>query len=223
MHMNAQTLMITFSSSNQKFNNIFNHHGRRFDLKEEYADCLLLCRHCRCLFWKSFGHPCIKNDDIRQQHGSGRQSNKSADLNYSNPRNNGQGGVTGPSRQDESRASTSNSVRPSVASLSQSFDRATRRVGSNSTVLGDENEQPSDQRVGTSGFESRQRSGPSIRSRQPLNNLNEELRQHNASRQQRQQYLPPSGRDNTPAAARREEMPKHVTITPQAFLKFFSL
>lgn len=36
---------------------------RRFDLKEEYADCLLLCRHCRCLFWKSFGHPCIKSDE----------------------------------------------------------------------------------------------------------------------------------------------------------------
>lgn len=25
---------------------------RKFGLKEEYADCLFLCRHCRCLFWK---------------------------------------------------------------------------------------------------------------------------------------------------------------------------
>ncbi|XP_074603078.1 F-box only protein 32 isoform X2 [Brevipalpus obovatus] len=32
---------------------------KKFGLKEEYADCLFLCRHCRCLFWKSFGHPCV--------------------------------------------------------------------------------------------------------------------------------------------------------------------
>lgn len=34
---------------------------RKFGLKEEYADTLVLCRHCRCLFWKSFGHPCVTN------------------------------------------------------------------------------------------------------------------------------------------------------------------
>ena len=25
---------------------------RKFGLKEEYTDCLFLCRYCRCLFWK---------------------------------------------------------------------------------------------------------------------------------------------------------------------------
>ena len=28
-------------------------------MKEEYADCLFLCRHCRSLFWKQIGHPCL--------------------------------------------------------------------------------------------------------------------------------------------------------------------
>lgn len=34
---------------------------RTFGLREDrqYADTLSLCRHCRCLFWKSLGHPCI--------------------------------------------------------------------------------------------------------------------------------------------------------------------
>lgn len=38
---------------------LFHHLRRKFGLKEEYADYLFLCRHCRCLFWKSFGHPCL--------------------------------------------------------------------------------------------------------------------------------------------------------------------
>ncbi|XP_022240912.1 F-box only protein 32-like isoform X1 [Limulus polyphemus] len=44
---------------------VFHHLRKVFGLKEEYADCLFLCRHCRCLFWKSFGHPCI---DTTLQH-----------------------------------------------------------------------------------------------------------------------------------------------------------
>ncbi|XP_076319263.1 F-box only protein 25-like isoform X2 [Tachypleus tridentatus] len=38
---------------------VFHRLRKVFGLKEEYADCLFLCRHCRCLFWKSSGHPCI--------------------------------------------------------------------------------------------------------------------------------------------------------------------
>lgn len=34
--------------------------NRKYSLKEEYADTLVLCRYCRCLFWKSFGHPCVQ-------------------------------------------------------------------------------------------------------------------------------------------------------------------
>lgn len=31
---------------------------RRFGLKEEYADTLVLCRYCRSLFWRTSGHAC---------------------------------------------------------------------------------------------------------------------------------------------------------------------
>lgn len=41
---------------------------KKFGLKEEYADCLFLCRYCRCLFWKSKNHPCIlENPDLTRQ------------------------------------------------------------------------------------------------------------------------------------------------------------
>lgn len=39
---------------------LFHRLRKKHGLREEYADSLLLCRHCRCLFWKSFGHPCLK-------------------------------------------------------------------------------------------------------------------------------------------------------------------
>ncbi|KAF5301760.1 hypothetical protein FQR65_LT08743 [Abscondita terminalis] len=34
---------------------------RSYGLREDrqYAETLSLCRHCRCLFWRSLGHPCI--------------------------------------------------------------------------------------------------------------------------------------------------------------------
>ena len=44
---------------------------RKYGLKEEYADTLVLCRYCRCLFWKSFGHPCVQCPD-----GSGSEEQK---------------------------------------------------------------------------------------------------------------------------------------------------
>lgn len=33
--------------------------SRVFGLREDYAEILHLCRNCRCLFWKTYGHPCI--------------------------------------------------------------------------------------------------------------------------------------------------------------------
>ncbi|CAJ0574401.1 unnamed protein product, partial [Mesorhabditis spiculigera] len=34
------------------------HHG----VKEFYADMIHLCCHCRCLFWRSLGHPCVSQN-----------------------------------------------------------------------------------------------------------------------------------------------------------------
>lgn len=36
---------------------IFRKYGLREDL--QFAEILVLCRLCRCLFWPSAGHPCI--------------------------------------------------------------------------------------------------------------------------------------------------------------------
>jgi len=36
---------------------------KSFGLREEYAEMIQLCRNCRCLFWKSIGHPCIADSD----------------------------------------------------------------------------------------------------------------------------------------------------------------
>ncbi|XP_004927181.1 F-box only protein 32 isoform X1 [Bombyx mandarina] len=40
---------------------IFHHLRKLYGLREEaqFAETLSLCRHCRCLFWRSLGHPCI--------------------------------------------------------------------------------------------------------------------------------------------------------------------
>ncbi|CAG2165145.1 unnamed protein product [Oppiella nova] len=43
---------------------VFHQLRKKFGLKEEYADCLFLCRHCRCLFWKSYGHPCVYQNRV---------------------------------------------------------------------------------------------------------------------------------------------------------------
>ncbi|XP_014243369.1 F-box only protein 25 [Cimex lectularius] len=40
----------------------FNTLRRTYGLREDYAEMIKLCRHCRCLFWGSFGHPCIADD-----------------------------------------------------------------------------------------------------------------------------------------------------------------
>nr|XP_042913275.1 F-box only protein 25-like [Parasteatoda tepidariorum] len=38
---------------------VFHQLRKKHGLKEEYAESLFLCRYCRCLFWKSHGHPCL--------------------------------------------------------------------------------------------------------------------------------------------------------------------
>lgn len=40
---------------------LFHHLRKHYGLREEaqYAETLSLCRHCKCLFWRSLGHPCI--------------------------------------------------------------------------------------------------------------------------------------------------------------------
>lgn len=65
-HFTRQQIRIMLDSSKTKsmksktdWQLMFHQLRRKFGLREEYADSLFLCRHCRCLFWKSFGHPCV--------------------------------------------------------------------------------------------------------------------------------------------------------------------
>lgn len=32
---------------------------RKFGLREEFTELLILCKNCRVLFWQSYGHPCL--------------------------------------------------------------------------------------------------------------------------------------------------------------------
>ncbi|XP_054716284.1 F-box only protein 25-like [Uloborus diversus] len=65
-HFSREQLQLFFESSqikcvgvNMDWQLVFHQLRRKYGLKEEYTESLFLCRHCRCLFWKSFGHPCV--------------------------------------------------------------------------------------------------------------------------------------------------------------------
>jgi len=39
---------------------------RRFELREEYTEVIMLCKKCSSLYWQSYGHPCfIPGTNIR--------------------------------------------------------------------------------------------------------------------------------------------------------------
>ncbi|XP_071451132.1 F-box only protein 32 [Hetaerina americana] len=50
-------------SSEPDWQRVYHKLRRSVGLREEYAEMLQLCRNCRCLFWKSSGHPCIIDQD----------------------------------------------------------------------------------------------------------------------------------------------------------------
>lgn len=119
----------------------------------------------------------------------------------------------------QGRSRDGNSIgRPSVASLSRDFDQhAARSVGLPNQPSGIASQLEAEQRHPISAAES-------IRSRRPLGDLNAQVRSRNANQPPRQGQLVAVGNEDASLNSRRENMlPKHVTISPQAFLKFFSL
>lgn len=205
---------------------------RKFDLKEEYADCLLLCRHCRCLFWKSFGHPCIKNDDsprdrscpnmrFDQSRSDGAEnSNSSQNICncYGLDRQGGRASQEQADLRQQQPTGQHNQAarsRVSVAALSRNFDN--RAQGINQANV--ENLPP--------GSNATQQQRPS--SQRAFNNANNSLearlRERNVRAANRDPVIHNNSCNNAPSKAmRRDELvPKHVAISPQAFLKFFSL
>ncbi|KAI5719022.1 hypothetical protein M8J76_003926 [Diaphorina citri] len=53
----------TMPSPVQDWQAVYHKLRKAFGLREEYAEMIQLCRNCRCLFWKSIGHPCIAEKD----------------------------------------------------------------------------------------------------------------------------------------------------------------
>lgn len=49
------------NNSNINWKEVYHSLKKTFGINEErqYAEMLSLCRYCRCLFWRSLGHPCI--------------------------------------------------------------------------------------------------------------------------------------------------------------------
>ncbi|GIY11343.1 f-box only protein 32 [Caerostris extrusa] len=59
-HFSKEQIKIFFETSKiESVNSKVDWQVVKHGLKEEYTESLFLCRHCRCLFWKSFGHPCV--------------------------------------------------------------------------------------------------------------------------------------------------------------------
>ncbi|KAJ0178502.1 hypothetical protein K1T71_006325 [Dendrolimus kikuchii] len=66
-HFSQQQIEVALSKlkdddhSEPDWKNIFHHLRKHYGLREEaqFAETLSLCRHCKCLFWRSLGHPCI--------------------------------------------------------------------------------------------------------------------------------------------------------------------
>ncbi|KAK0085455.1 hypothetical protein PV325_005183 [Microctonus aethiopoides] len=63
-HFTPQQIATTMQNNPGKdWKTLFTVARRSFGLREEYAEMIQLCRNCRCLFWRSLGHPCIADQD----------------------------------------------------------------------------------------------------------------------------------------------------------------
>ncbi|XP_068618195.1 F-box only protein 25 isoform X2 [Battus philenor] len=62
-HFTQQQLntVLTKEEKDVDWKKLFHQLRKLYGLREEaqYAETLSLCRHCKCLFWRSLGHPCI--------------------------------------------------------------------------------------------------------------------------------------------------------------------
>lgn len=62
-HFTPQQIDLVLPKDSEKIDwkNVYHLLKKTFGLNEDrqYAEMLSLCRYCRCLFWRSLGHPCI--------------------------------------------------------------------------------------------------------------------------------------------------------------------
>ncbi|CAG9824950.1 unnamed protein product [Phaedon cochleariae] len=62
-HFTQQQIDLVLPKDNEKIDwkDVYHSLKKSFGVNEErqYAEMLSLCKYCRCLFWRSLGHPCI--------------------------------------------------------------------------------------------------------------------------------------------------------------------
>lgn len=62
-HFTPQQIDVVLPQNNEKIDwkTVYHSLKKTYGINEErqYAEMLSLCKYCRCLFWKSLGHPCI--------------------------------------------------------------------------------------------------------------------------------------------------------------------
>ncbi|XP_027203164.2 uncharacterized protein LOC113797049 isoform X1 [Dermatophagoides pteronyssinus] len=188
---------------------------KKFGLKEEYADCLFLCRYCRCLFWKSKNHPCIlENPDLTRQVlvTSPLTGFKSTHHNHH-------------STKYPSSSNNSQQQQPLAAILrsrSLAFNHANNSLNQRPPMIPPNVQQQQQNQLPNE---------PVIVQNLPF--FEHPLviqRQRQRNDQDQDQNQPNANEQNATAPTNRQQpqttfqkAPLHVPITPQAFLKFFSL
>ncbi|KAG9510171.1 F-box only protein 25 [Fragariocoptes setiger] len=180
---------------------MFHQLRKKFGLKEEYPDCLLLCRHCRCLFWKSYGHPCIKeneNVDDKRNDSTDRQA-PARSITNENP---------SPARTP---------ARVSVAALSRRFRANEVQIenGAANRVDRINNSNDNYRNVADRPSDRRDNNNQILLQQAPLDPGM--LKQHRAL------GLDVDDDEQDGAQNVGPILPSHIMISPQAFLKFFSL
>ncbi|VDD97558.1 unnamed protein product [Enterobius vermicularis] len=61
-HFSQEQIERHFKGCNNSWRHVFFELKKYYGLREVYADLIHLCCHCKALFWKNLGHPCVSKD-----------------------------------------------------------------------------------------------------------------------------------------------------------------
>uniref|UniRef100_A0A0N4ZIA8 F-box domain-containing protein n=1 Tax=Parastrongyloides trichosuri TaxID=131310 RepID=A0A0N4ZIA8_PARTI len=61
-HFSAEQIKQHRKSDKMPYRKLFYELKKFYGLKEHYADIIHICCHCKALFWKDHGHPCLSED-----------------------------------------------------------------------------------------------------------------------------------------------------------------
>ena len=46
---------------NKNSRKLYSELRKNFGVKAKYSELVMLCKNCRCVFWSSYGHPCLSS------------------------------------------------------------------------------------------------------------------------------------------------------------------